>query len=267
MIFNMSGGGPSAALNFKVLGGTTEPENPTENTIWVNTDQKITGWAFAADEPSDPVDGMVWFGIGTPSIAEFNALKKNSIQVYPTSGKQYSEGSWKTVDVYVCKSNKWVGTETYLYHNGNENTLLTGGWTNAPSEGAVVTKGATSLTVYHSAAVNSGSGWACTAKPIDLSGYDQIEITIDFYMENHSGDSYFTANAYIAVYDINRSRVSMVKILEHTDGPKDEYSYSNVKGSLDISGLGDGEYYVYVGSYNTDYRIHNYIYVKSIQLK
>ena len=103
MIFNMSGGGPSAALNFKVLGGTTEPENPTENTIWVNTDQKITGWAFAADEPSDPVDGMVWFGIGTPSIAEFNALKKNSIQVYPTSGKQYSEGSWKTVDVYVCK--------------------------------------------------------------------------------------------------------------------------------------------------------------------
>lgn len=44
-----TGGAP---LNFKVVGGTDQPANPSENTIWVNTDQKINGWYFGADEPN-----------------------------------------------------------------------------------------------------------------------------------------------------------------------------------------------------------------------
>ena len=33
-------------LNFEIVGGTTEPSNPAENTIWVNTDTEITSWFF-----------------------------------------------------------------------------------------------------------------------------------------------------------------------------------------------------------------------------
>ena len=57
MIFNMSGGGgiagsgSGAGLNFKVVGGTTQPSNPSENTIWVNTDKEIAGWIFSAKNP------------------------------------------------------------------------------------------------------------------------------------------------------------------------------------------------------------------------
>lgn len=52
MIFNMTGGGGTGAgLNFKVVGGTTQPSNPSENTIWVNTDKEITGWIFSAKNP------------------------------------------------------------------------------------------------------------------------------------------------------------------------------------------------------------------------
>jgi hypothetical protein len=43
-------GGGSNPLNFKVVGGTSEPANPKENTIWINTDENITDWAFSADE-------------------------------------------------------------------------------------------------------------------------------------------------------------------------------------------------------------------------
>jgi len=50
MIFNMTGGGVPD-LAFQVLGGTTAPENPKENTIWVHTDQKITGYGFSSREP------------------------------------------------------------------------------------------------------------------------------------------------------------------------------------------------------------------------
>lgn len=35
-------------LNFEVVGGTTQPANPKENTIWINTDVEITRWYFSA---------------------------------------------------------------------------------------------------------------------------------------------------------------------------------------------------------------------------
>lgn len=52
MIFNMNGGGGSnAELNFKVVGGTVQPTNPKENTIWINTDEEITEWTLASKNP------------------------------------------------------------------------------------------------------------------------------------------------------------------------------------------------------------------------
>ena len=52
MIINMTGGGGGAALNFKVVPGLTQPGTASENTIWVNTDQKITSWVFSAIKPN-----------------------------------------------------------------------------------------------------------------------------------------------------------------------------------------------------------------------
>ena len=76
-------------LNFKVVDGTSAPKHK-ENTIWVNTDTKMTGWLFSPTQPPNPeVDGMVWFLTGISSNGEFNALKKNGIQVCPISAKQF----------------------------------------------------------------------------------------------------------------------------------------------------------------------------------
>ena len=43
------GGGDN--LNFKIVGGTTQPSNPKENTMWVNTGYRIHAWDFGAAEP------------------------------------------------------------------------------------------------------------------------------------------------------------------------------------------------------------------------
>lgn len=40
-----------AELNFEVVGGTVQPENSKENTIWINTYTEITSWDFYATEP------------------------------------------------------------------------------------------------------------------------------------------------------------------------------------------------------------------------
>lgn len=44
-------GGGGTLLNFKVVGNP-QPENPKENTIWVDTDEKITSWYFSTEKPN-----------------------------------------------------------------------------------------------------------------------------------------------------------------------------------------------------------------------
>lgn len=124
MIFNMSGGG-GAALNFKVMGGTAEPSNPAENTIWIDTDAKITGWLFYSHQPENPAEGMVWIATGSASNAEFNALKKNAIMVYPLSAKQYVNGAWVGKTAKTYQNGTWVDWATSLYKAGGVNTA---GW-------------------------------------------------------------------------------------------------------------------------------------------
>ena len=130
MIYVLGGGG--AGLNFKVVGGTSQPTNPRENTIWVNTSTTITDWVFSATQPTGS-SGMVWFSVGTSSSVEFNALKKNAIQIYPLSAKQHISGKWvdKTAKTYQnSKWNDWWNGE--LYQKGQttgwstKNLILTG---------------------------------------------------------------------------------------------------------------------------------------------
>lgn len=122
-----AGAGGGAALNFKVVGNP-QPEAPSENTIWVNTDVPIGAWYFNATQPENLNEGDVWFLTSTSSPAEFNALKKNGIQVYPMSAKQYVGGALVDVEAKSYQGGEWVDWVTYLYNKGDECTDITGGW-------------------------------------------------------------------------------------------------------------------------------------------
>jgi hypothetical protein len=175
-------GGGSGGLNFTVVGGTTAPKNPKENMIWINTNTPITDWVFSATQPSAK-SGRVWISTGTSSQVEYNALKKNGIQVYPLSAKQYVNGSW--VDK-VAKSNRggtwidWWNGE--LFDNGNQYEHLTGGWTGNGytvqgsnkfwageiSDGKIVLQG------YQGYYTQLG-----TNEPIDVTGYSTVTANCD----------------------------------------------------------------------------------------
>ena len=43
--------GGGGGLNFKVVGGLTQPVQPIKNMIWVLSDVPITGWEFSATQP------------------------------------------------------------------------------------------------------------------------------------------------------------------------------------------------------------------------
>lgn len=175
-------GSGSAGVNFKIVGGTTQPTTARENTIWVNTDTAISGWAFSATEPTEPAAGMVWFQTGTYSNVEFNALRKNWIQVYPLAAKQYINSAWVEKTAYSYQGGSWVPwtRRDILYEAGNENNPVTGGWTYTSKGYAsdaniagtpTITRGDTMLT----AQMPNGSGAIIhPANKIDLTEYSTI---------------------------------------------------------------------------------------------
>lgn len=119
--FLYGNGGGGASLNFKVVGGTTQPENPKENTIWVNTDTEITSWEFSTDAPGSPAAGMVWIKTRFGSSTPFNALKKNEVRVYPFSTQQYVDGAWADKTAMIYSDGIWS-----LFHPSKEYVIQNG---------------------------------------------------------------------------------------------------------------------------------------------
>ena len=235
-----NGGSGGASLNFKVMGGTTQPENPGENTIWVNTDTEITSWSFSDTEPDSPEEGLVWFFTDTVSDTvsdtEFNAIKKNCVMVYLLYAEQYISGAWsnKTAEIYY--NGTWKELILYLYNKGDECVNLTGGWaataikpsgSGSTAVSPAVTKGTDSITLSLSSGYpNYRIGYLATAKSIDLTYYSKITINV----------TNFSINGEIIVTNSKTSGFTKVASMRLSAGV-------NV---LDISSL-NGEYYVLLG--------------------
>lgn len=121
MIFNMTGGG-SNPLNFEVKTYQSETDlkadKPKENTIGVITTTTMTSWVFSATEPTEPKTGMVWIAVGASSSVEFNALKNNTLQVYPLKAKQYEGGEWVGKEAKSYQNGKWVDWIIYFIRDG-----------------------------------------------------------------------------------------------------------------------------------------------------
>ena len=180
MIHDMIGGGGGASLNFKVVGSTSAPASPKENTIWVNTSTEITSWVFSATEPETPAAGMVWISVGESSPVAFNALKKNNITVYPLTAKQYVSGAWVDKEAKSYQNGAWVDWwNGELYKNGDEYENITGGWIGTPKKydsasnavEATITRGSTTITMKPN---GDGGCLVHTANKIDLTNYSKL---------------------------------------------------------------------------------------------
>lgn len=115
-VLAITGGG----LNFKVVGGTTRPANPKENTIWINTEQEVTGLVFSIKEPAEPASGLVWIKL-TEKVTStaLTALEGDGIRLFAYYATQHVNGAFaaKPAKIYQDGAWKdlWSGT---LYDNG-----------------------------------------------------------------------------------------------------------------------------------------------------
>ncbi len=121
-----------AALNFNVVGGTTEPANPKENTIWINTDAEITDWAFGTTAPDYLPDNGVWIKTAVAGRVAFNALRKNAIEVRPIGASYYQNGEWTAANAKIYQNGAWVIFSKFVIFDGN-NGISLGTWSKAQS--------------------------------------------------------------------------------------------------------------------------------------
>ena len=225
-------GGGSGGLNFKIVGGTSTPSSPKENTIWVNTSTAITDWVFKATQPT-AATGRVWILTGTSSQITFNALKKNWLYVYPISVKQYVNGAWvdKTAKSYI--SGKWVDWwNGELYKNGNEYITVTGGWESRKSTEAAgtVKKNASNFVVSTS---DYQLIYCKTVNTVDLTKYSRVTFNVTAVSASVSNE--IILGVYPANFAFNWSDTTAQKKLTSGTG----------KHSIDVSAL-SGKYYVAV---------------------
>lgn len=235
------GNGSGSELNFKVVGGTTQPENPKENTIWVNTDTAITGWAFSATEPEIPVEGMVWISTGPSSTVAFNALKKNDLQVYPVSAKQYVSAAWVVVTAKTYQDGAWGGwlTTKYLVQDGNAKYAFS----KNDERASLATSGG-----YYVFSASDGGYWGMWTS-VDLTGYNALKTEGVFQLSNDGANNYTN----LCVWPVGTSNPiwsnAVAKVALTTSG-----------ATLDVSSL-TGTYYVGLSStYTLSQKIkHMYI--------
>lgn len=230
-----TGGGGSGGLNFQVIGGTTAPSNPKENMIWVNTSTKITSYIFSATQPTGSA-GTVWIFTGSYSSAEFNALKKNGIMVYPSSAKQYVNGVWVSKTAKVYQNGAWVDLwDGHLLNGANKFELVTGGWKSATTCKMYTSQGgnATGKATFNSNGIVFGDDTTIvnTANKIDMTNYSKLKFTI-------------SASTGLFLFAVMASVTGSM-----------EANYSAIKNSngvttgtvtIDISSL-KGSYYVVIG--------------------
>lgn len=222
------GGSGIAALNFKIVGGTTQPANPAENTIWINSETAINGYAFNAVEPANPVEGTLWILTGATSTVAFNALKKETVMVYPSAARQYIGGAWTTVQAMTYQNGVWVNWILYLINNGIATAEFT-------TQRVTITEAEGGMTI-----AGTASGYHEMFTEVDLTGRTKLVVDGTF-----SGISGSGSPLRIAVWETDVSEVLYSSAAAYT-----QITASGVT-EVDVSGL-SGTYYVGICTVGTN---------------
>ena len=236
------GNGVGSLLNFDILDGTTEPSNPTENAIWVNTPNTVTGYQFSATQPANMAEGEVWILVGTSSNTEFNALKRDAMHVYPVSAKQYVSGALVNKGLKIYQNGKWRDPASALYF----------------VDGGVKKSEQTYISATQNSTLTSNNGLLT----INPSGESYRGLYFRGKKENQATlniDGVFTGNeTTIKVWNVGVS----LTYQNYADVAIASAAVNGSSGTLDISNLANGEYYFgFCSKYNETNQIRNF-YIK-----
>lgn len=241
------GGGVSNPLNFKVVGGTTQPVSPKKNTIWIKTNTKISHYSFRIGEPTK-TEGAVWITFGDSGTVSFNALKKNVLMVYPKSAKQCINGNWQNCEAYLYDGASWLqfSNKRYFLIDNGDISEVTGGW--AVSDDSQYASGSTSIanslymTLDAPTASSSPSITMTQKKSIDVTDYKKL--CIKWENCSYAAGSERTAGmGFKPRYSIHNGSTALESLVYSAPSGMKEYSLEGVSSLKLIFKIETNYYY------------------------
>ena len=142
--------------------------------------------------------GQVWIETGSTSSAEFNALKKNAIQVYSMGAKQVVGGEWVDRSATIYQGGAWKNFRKYLFNDGDQCLALTGGWhadlaSISPyvgNGGGVVIDTTIAMRIYQVSEYYQGAAICTTKNKIDLTDVKTITVKASVATNKGASDSF-----------------------------------------------------------------------------
>ena len=201
-----------AGLNLTILASVTQPGNPVENLVWINTSTAIPHWYWQAAEPSaeEKEEGALWIAVNSLATNKLDVLRNNNLIVGFGTAKQWINNAWVTVGGKIYHSGSWHNLQTFVYDGtigsptGNYNADIGGQpWTTGTDGGSVT------ITNYNDHFTISfdpyGQQWTATNKKIDFTDVKTVKFTytasgvagnlIVYTNKNTSGVRYPNASA------------------------------------------------------------------------
>lgn len=152
-----------------------------ENTLLVNTDTPISGYAFSAEPPANRTEGMVWIKTASESTTPINVDKKNTVLLYPQAVWQFIGGLFegKTAQVYTDGAwhELWDG---YYYKLGEYYEGITGGYASTVSDNTggnnngLLTFNSNNMVLSPRNTGTQGGNMATSVKAIDVTDVNTL---------------------------------------------------------------------------------------------
>lgn len=232
---NARGGG---GLYLRVVGGTSKPTSPRENTIWINTSAAISGYVLSPTQPETAANGIVWLKIADFGV-EINVGKKNGVLLHLTSARLYV-GKWSNVEGWVYTSGAWKKFSTEI-----ENLYKDGTFDDIPHVTFAMNGTITYMDSYIKAVTKNGSVSETYVQfgPISLTSFGKIMMRASKISKESSAG----ADIYFAILVSKSNTAKRADAESITEVFIDNKDVDEHIISLDVSNLtGDG-WYICVG--------------------
>ena len=179
-----------------VVDGTTQPENPADNTIWVNTDVDMGLCYLAPNAPDSPEVGDVWVNTtnkynSNGTNASTNLIRVNDnpyLEINVLNISQWDGSAWVNRDGSAIYANgAWTAMALYIFNYGTQNEAYPWKFGRKYLGSALIDSCLDSM-VYganyiaaQNAYVGDGSngyGMIMTSVPVNVTNYNKYSFTV-----------------------------------------------------------------------------------------
>ena len=190
---NFRGGGGSR-LNYSVVGGTSQPAAPKENTIWINTAVTISGYIFQPAQPTAH-QGRVWIQINFSAPVVTSNLIKSPLILGTTLGREmirlpilgiqiYNNSTWVNVNAHMYENGVWtqVSSSALTIYNGGASVSNMGTLTSAYARGLNATTSISGGVIKQQAqrqtGITNGAKGDYGSTPVNLTNFTTLTVNV-----------------------------------------------------------------------------------------